>query len=95
MEARKPPEPSLEDLYENASASVAAETLLQAMGPQLDRALNYRLSALFQAKPELGELLDCRAQLKAVWDMKQGLTNQMKKGSGAVKIMNELLLKSA
>jgi hypothetical protein len=91
---RKPPEKAVEDLYEEASASVAAETLLQAMGPQLERALSYRLKLLFDAKPELGELLDARAQIKAIWDMREGLRRDSRKGQKAVDIFNNLLVKS-
>lgn len=90
-----PPPKAIEDLYEEASASVAAETLLSAMGPQLERAFNFRLTQLFTAPPELGAILDARAQLKAIWDMKKGLTDEMKKGRGAVDVFNKLLLKSA
>ena len=95
MVGKKPPERPIEDIYETASASVAAQTLLEAMGPQLDKALEFRLAQLFQAKPELGELLDARAQLKAVWEMKKGLVDQMKKGQAAVDIMNQLLVNAA
>lgn len=85
---------AIEDLYETASASVAAQTLLDAMGPQLEKALSLNLQLLFDCKPELGELLDCRAKLKVVWDMKKGLQRDALKGQKAVEIFNDLLLKS-
>jgi len=90
----KPPPKSIEDLYETASASVAAQTLLEAMGPQLEKALHLRMMKLFDAPPELGALLDARAQIKAVWDMQQGLTRDAKKGQAAVEIFNQMLLKN-
>ena len=65
------------------------------MSPQLERAFNFRLTALFNAPPELGAILDARAQLKAIWDMKKGLTDEMKRGRSAVEVFNKLLLKSA
>jgi plasmid maintenance system antidote protein VapI len=92
--AARPPEQSIEDIYEHASASVAAKTLLDAMGPQLKRAMALRLKALFDAAPELGALLDARAQLKAVYDMQQGLEREEKSGRGAVEKMTQLLLQS-
>jgi hypothetical protein len=91
----EPKTADIESLYETASASVAAQTLLDAMGPQLERALAMRLNALFQAPAELGAVLDARAQLKAVYDLKEGLKNQMKKGQSAVDIFNKLLVESA
>jgi hypothetical protein len=89
-----PPPKAPEDLFEEASASVAAQTLLQALGPQLDKALELRLAALFSAPPELGALCDARAQLKAIYDLKKGLADQMKKGQSAVEIFNQLLLRN-
>lgn len=89
-----PPPKSITDIYEEASASVAAETLLQAMRPQLKKAIELRLATLFSCPPELGPLLDARAQLKAVWDMQTGLERDIKKGRGAVQVMTDLLIKS-
>jgi hypothetical protein len=95
MVSKRPPEPTIQDIYETASASVAAQTLLDAMKPQLSRAVEGRLKALFDAPPELGALLDARAQLKAIWDMKFGLERDAKKGAKAVEIMNNLLVAAA
>lgn len=95
MAKKGPPEPTITDIYETASASVAAQTLLDAMKPQLDRALDARVRALFDAPAELGALLDARAQLKAVWDMKFGLERDAKKGAKAIEIMNNLLVAAA
>lgn len=85
----------IQELYDTASASVAAQTLLDAMGPQLEKAMGLRLAKLFECKPELGELLDARASLKAVWELKQGLNAQAKKGQNAVDVFNKLLVEAA
>lgn len=90
-----PPPKSIEDIYEEASASVAAETLLQAMQPQLKKGMELRLMALFNSPPELGPLLDARAQLRAIYDIQLGLERDVKKGRGAVQVMTNLLIKSA
>lgn len=95
MAKKGPPEPTIQDIYETASASVAAQTLLDAMGPQLKRSLDACVRALFDAQPELGALLDARAKLKAVWDMKVGLEQDSKRGAKAVEIMNNLLVAAA
>ena len=95
MQGTKKPEPTLEDLYDTASASVAAETLLTAMRPKLEHSIKMRIRALFEAPAELGPMLNARAELKAIWDLQQGLENESKKGRPAVEIMNNLLLKSA
>lgn len=95
MGTPKPTKKDIEDLYAEASASVAAQTLLDAMTPQIERAFATRLRALFDAAPELGALLDARAQLKAIWDFKVGLSNDAKRGKAAVDVFNELLAKSA
>lgn len=95
MNNRRPPEPTITDIYETASASVAAQTLLDAMGPQLKRSLDSCVRNLFEAPPELGALLDARAKLKAVWDIKFGLEQESKKGTKAVEIMNNLLVAAA
>jgi plasmid maintenance system antidote protein VapI len=92
--AAHPPDKPIEEIYEAASASVAAKTLLDAMGPQLKRAMALRMKALFDAAPELGPLLDARAQLKAVYDMQQGLEREEKSGRGAVERMTKLLLQA-
>jgi hypothetical protein len=94
MAKQGPPEPTIEDLYETASASVAAQTLLDAMRPQLERAFDGNMQLLFNAPPELGALLDARAKLKVVWDMQQGLKRDAKRGQKAVDIMNNLLVAS-
>jgi len=91
----KPPSKSIEDLFEIAQASVAAETLLTAMGPQLEKGMELRMKELFEAPPELGALLDARAKIKAVWDLQVGLIRDAKRGSGAVKIFQDFLAKSA
>jgi hypothetical protein len=95
ISAQKPPEKSITDIYEEASASVAAETLLKALAPKLDQALLMRMQELFNAPPELGAILDCRAQIKAVWEMREGLKREIKRGSKSVEIMQNLLIKSA
>src|SRR5260370_18756354 len=91
----RPPKKEIEDLYDEASASVAAETFLQAVKPQWDRAFNLRLKLLFDAAPELGAVLDARAQLKAIYDLREGLEKDVKKGKAAVEVFNQLLVKSA
>lgn len=89
------PQKSIEELYETASASVAAQTLLDAMGPQLERSFEFRLIQLFKAPAELGSILDARAHLRAVYDLKKGLQNEMKKGQSAVETFSRLLVDAA
>lgn len=93
--SQKPPEPGILDIYESASASIAAENLLEALKPQLERTIEARLRALFDAPPDLGALLDARAQLKAVYDMQTGLKKDASRGANAVRKINELLAQSA
>lgn len=95
MGGDKPAEPAIQDLYETASASVAAQTLLDAMGPHLERSFELALSNFFKCEPELGSLLDCRAKLKAIYDIKKGLINEMKKGQPAVEAFTKLLMNAA
>lgn len=95
MARKGPPEPTIMDIYETASASVAAETLLDAMRPQLKRSLEMNMRALFEAPADLGSLLDARAKLKVIWDLQRGLEQDAKRGAKAVEIMNNLLVAAA
>lgn len=90
----QPPKKNIEDLYEVAQASVAAETLLATMRPQLEKAFELKLNILFDAPPELGALLDARAQIKAIYDMRISLQRDAKKGKKAVEMFSNLLIKS-
>ena len=89
--AKQQPSKSLTESYDEASASVAADTLLRALNPQIDRQLDLLINQLVLAPAELGPLLDLRAKLAAVWHMKKGLKNMAAKGQNAIEAFNALL----
>lgn len=62
MQERKNVE-EVTSIYDRVNASVGAETLLAAMGPGLERRIQTLLAKLAIAPPELGALLDLRAQI--------------------------------
>jgi len=78
-------------LYDQASTSVAAESVMTAIGPQLERRIDIAMGHLFQAAPELGPLLDARAKLRAIYDMRKKLKEQINSGAPAVKALNEMM----
>lgn len=81
-------------LYEEASASLAAQTLMSAVGPQIDRRLEILINQLVMAPAELGPLLDLRAKLSAVWYMRKSLKDMATKGQSAVEAFNQMLSNS-
>ncbi len=75
--------PALDELWDTASVSVAAETLLHAVEPDLDKLFEILMGEFGKCAPELGSLLDFRAKLMSVWTMKSRLKRNVKAGMPA------------
>ena len=82
---------NISELYDEASASVAADTLMQAVGPQLEKRMEILINQLVMAPAELGPLLDLRAKLSAVWHMRKTLKDMALKGQSAVEAFQDML----
>ena len=63
-----------------ALRGVGADTLLNVLGPLIERRFEQVLSQLFNAPAELGGLLDARAQLKELWRVRHELTQVRQEG---------------
>jgi hypothetical protein len=81
----------IQELYDEASAGVGAETLLKTMEPLLERRMEVIINKLCSASPELSTLLDLRAQLAEVWRMRRELKAMASRGATAVDTLTRLM----
>jgi len=76
-------------LNDEALAGVGASTLMRTLGPVLQSRLDYVLTALEQAKPDLNELLDLRAKLCVLRQIERELQTQMQRGHEAAESIEQ------
>lgn len=81
----------VEELCNKADQGVAAEVVLRAMDPILERRLGLLLNQFEQCPPELGPLLDLRAKISEVWIMRREMNLLAGKGKTAAEALSRIL----
>lgn len=79
------------EIYEAAQVGGSAASLLETMGPELDRQLKVLIGKFINAPADLGELLQSQARIGAVWRLRQALEDMARKGRPAIEAFSELL----
>lgn len=82
---------AVDRLYELADIGVAAETVAKALAPIIERRLGYLLDQFGKCPPELGPLLDLKAQISEVWRLRQELKIQAMKGQTALEALQKMM----
>ena len=82
---------SVDRMYRSAAKGKKAEDVLSILDPILEQRLGVLLDGFRQAPPELGALLDFRAQLCEVWRMRKELRSALLEGKSAEATLEGLL----
>lgn len=69
-----------EKLYNEAELGVSADAVLRALDPLIERRLGHLLDQFAVCAPELGPLLDLKAQITELWRMRKEVLNAKAKG---------------
>ena len=81
----------IDDLSQMAELGVSAGAVVTALEPIMDRRLGQLLDRLQQCEPELGPILDIKAQLGEVWRIRKELVAFKSKGQSAVDALNNIV----
>ena len=82
---------AIDKLYELADLGVSAETVSKALAPVIERRLGYLLDQFAKCPPELGPLLDLKAQISEVWRIRQELKVQAMHGQTAMESLQRIM----
>ena len=82
---------AVDKLYELADLGVSAGTVSKALAPVIERRLGYLLDQFGKCPPELGPLLDLKAQITEVWRIRQELRIQAMNGRAAMEGLQKIL----
>ena len=85
--------PAEADVYEAAQAAGSAISLLEVVGPRLERQLDILIGGFINAPADLGHLLQFQAKISALWHLRRELTDMARRGKPAIDAF-ETLLKS-
>lgn len=77
-------------LYDQAELGRSSETVIRALDPFIERRLGLLLDRFAQTAPELGPLLDLRAQISEVWRMRKELRQDSLKGDAAIEVLKRV-----
>lgn len=69
-----------EKLYNEAELGVSADAVLRALDPLIERRLGLLLDQFAVCAPELGPLLELKAQIGELWRMRKEILNAKAKG---------------
>jgi hypothetical protein len=64
---------STSKLYNEAELGASSDTVLRALDPMMEKRLGVLLDKFEKTPPELGPLLDLRAQISEVWRIRKEL----------------------
>ena len=88
---KQPKYEAIDELYNVAELGVAAETVVKAITPIIERRLGFLLDQFSKCAPELGPLLQLQAQITEVWRLRQELKIQAMKGQTALEALQKIL----
>ena len=80
----------IDELYTKADLGVSSEAVIRALDPILDQRLGLLINKLSQCKPELGPLLEVKAEILEVWRMRRELKNASVKGKQAWEVIQQM-----
>lgn len=81
----------IDDLSQMAELGVSAGAIANALEPIMDRRLGQLLDKLQQCPPELGPILDIKAQIGEVWRIRKEIQSFKAKGQSAVDALNNIV----
>jgi hypothetical protein len=81
----------VDGLYREAAKGEKAKAILEILDPILEARLGVLLDGFRQAPPEIGAMLDFRAQICEVWRMRQQLSVAVKVGKSAEQTLEGLV----
>ena len=81
----------IDDLSSLADLGVSAGAVATALEPIMDRRLGQLLDKLQQCPPELGPILDIKAQIGEVWRIRKELMAYKAKGQSAVDALQNIV----
>lgn len=81
----------IDDLSQMAELGVSASVVVTALEPIMDRRLAQLLDKLQQCPPELGPILDIKAQLGEVWRIRKEFIAFKNKGQNASDALNNIV----
>lgn len=98
MEAPKPVSAAISKIdsaWKEMERGATAQSVLNVLDPILERRLGTLLDSFRQCPPELGPLLDHRAQICEVWRMRKELKDAGKIGKTAAQTLEALIQKTS
>lgn len=81
----------IQQVYEEASAGVGAETLLKSLEPMIERRFDALLDQFSNVAAELGPLLDFRAKIGELQRIRKELRNAKLKGDRAMEVLSRIV----
>ena len=81
----------IDDLSQAAELGVSAQAMLNALEPIMDRRLGQLLDKFQHTPPELGPLLDLRAQISEVWRIRREMQAVKDKGANALNALQNIV----
>lgn len=82
---------AIQALYGAVDKGTAAETVIRVLDPIIEQRLGLLLDKLAQCPPELGPMLDVRAQIGEVWRIRKELTSVSKAGKNALEALKSVV----
>ena len=80
-----------EQLSDVAELGMSAEIVIKALAPIMDRRLGLLLDKFQNCPPELGPILDIKAQIGEVWRIKRELQMAVGKGQSATVALQNIV----
>ena len=82
----------VDKIYQEKNKGDNAKLVLAVLDPILERRLGLLLASFRQAPPELGALLDFRAQICEVWYLRKELADAVSHGKLAEGVLEQMML---
>jgi len=80
----------MDKLYGSIEIGAASDMVLKALDPIVEMRLGHLLDRLAQAPPELGAILDIRAQICETWRIRKQLKEAGKNGKNAMNTIKNI-----
>ena len=84
----------VDKLYAEINRGQSADAVIRLLDPLMEERLGQLLNKFRQCPPELGPLLDLKAQITEVWNIREVLKNAVKLGMSAQLILETVMQKS-
>ena len=78
-------------IAEEALTAGSAQSLLEVVGPKLDRQTEALIGGFVNCPADLGQLLQFQAKIAALWHLKKELNDIAKRGKPALEAFDQLL----